>query len=55
MDLETFTIAVPITRQVTLQAPTAEAALLLAAENALESGLVSDSLELGQPWIVTHD
>ena len=53
--LDTFTIALPVTHQVTVQAPTADAALLLATEQALESGQVTDSLELGEPWIVAHD
>lgn len=55
MDFETFTVAIPIsanfTRHVELKAPTEEAALLLAREHALDTGVLMS----GDPWIVKRE
>ena len=52
MEFETFTVAIPIsasfTRHLDVQAPTADAALLLATEHALDTGVLMH----GEPWIV---
>ena len=52
VEFETFTVAIPIsasfTRHLDVQAPTADAALLLAAEHALDTGVLMH----GEPWIV---
>ena len=52
VEFETFTIAIPIsasfTRHLEVQAPTADAALLLATEHALDTGVLMH----GEPWIV---
>ena len=51
MEFETFTVAIPIsasfTRHLDVQAPTADAALLLATEHALDTGVLMH----GEPWI----
>ena len=55
MEFETFTVAIPIsenfTRHVELKAPTDEAALLLAREHALDTGVLMS----GEPWIVKRE
>ena len=52
VEFETFTVAIPIsasfTRHLDVQAPTADAALLLATEHALDTGVLMH----GEPWIV---
>lgn len=52
MEFETYSVAIPIspnfTRHLTVQAPTEEAALLLAKEHALDTGVLMH----GDPWIV---
>jgi len=52
VEFETFTVAIPIsssfTRHVELKAPTEEAALLLAREHALDTGVLMS----GEPWII---
>ena len=52
VEFETFTVAIPIsasfTRHLDVQAPTADAALLLATEHALDTGVLMH----GAPWIV---
>lgn len=52
MELDTFTVAIPIsanfTRHVELQAPTEEAALLLAKEHALDTGVLLHA----EPWVI---
>jgi hypothetical protein len=55
VELETFTVAIPIspnfTRHVELQAPTPEAALLLAREHALDTGVLMS----GEPKILERE
>jgi hypothetical protein len=52
VEFETFTVAIPIsasfTRHLEVQAPTADAALLLATEHALDTGVLMH----GEPWIM---
>ena len=52
VEFETFTVAIPIsasfTRHLDVQAPTADAALLLATEHALDTGVLMH----GEPWIM---
>ena len=55
MTLDTYTIAVPITLQFTVEAPTENAAMMLATEHALDSEAVTDSLQLGDPWVIATD